>query len=413
MCLIKVISAIERDDLDVRLLEVVVCSGGPTEPDLIPRACGADDAVAREGVSTRTVEVLGEPIEPVGGGRGGSVASPTGDSDITPEIGVRAFLKRVHSQLGVAVVPSPKDLVACVLRQMIAPHIAARRIRRIREFKSDGAGRLNAGERGTYDLEARCASAAAPCIPTDVKRVVPDGEIGVVRAGAFPEEAWSEIPIGPRGAVTVLDVSGTCHSKTVPGALQKPDEAVDRWRILDDLVAAESDRVVREYGRGIEDLEGAASIGRVGNSPICGDEDHSAATGSARLGACGRGVPATTDSGAVDADGVVGIEGDRGRIADRSGFWLGTGGCRSARHKRHLRNRRRTLVYVFIHPRFLRRIFAALNFMCRGLNLAEIVRAGRSGRQNDEGVYFERPGSSFVVAILVIVLALFPHPIGS
>lgn len=187
MCLVEVIAAIERDDLDVRLLEVTVSAGGPTEPELIPGTCGADDAVARERVSAGTVEVLGEPIQTVGRGRGGSIARPTGDADVAPEIGVRALLKRVHGQLGVAVVSRPKDLVTCVLRQMIAPNVTAWRVRRIGEFDGDGAGRLDAGERSAHDLETRCASAAAACIPTDVERVVPNGEIGVVGAAAFPE----------------------------------------------------------------------------------------------------------------------------------------------------------------------------------------------------------------------------------
>ena len=51
--LIEVVVAIEGDDLDVRLLEVLVRAGGPPEPELVSRPCRSDDAVAREGISVR------------------------------------------------------------------------------------------------------------------------------------------------------------------------------------------------------------------------------------------------------------------------------------------------------------------------------------------------------------------------
>src|SRR6266545_3458470 len=101
----------------------------------------------------------------------------------------------------------PEDLVAGVLGQVLAPNLVAGSIRRIREVERDGAARLDAGQRGAYHLESGgTPSTSTACVPTDVERVVADGEVGIVRTGAFTEEAWAEIPVGPRGAVTVLDV---------------------------------------------------------------------------------------------------------------------------------------------------------------------------------------------------------------
>src|SRR5207302_10614609 len=122
---------------------------------------------------------------------------------------VRAFLARVHGQLAVRVVSCPKDLVTCVLGEMLAPDLGAGSIGRVGEFQSDGSRRLDAGERGAHYLEAGSAAGAAACVPTDVERLVSNRKIGVVGAGAFPEKAGSEVPVGPRGAVAVLDVGST------------------------------------------------------------------------------------------------------------------------------------------------------------------------------------------------------------
>src|SRR5262249_50629572 len=150
-----------------------------------------------------------------------------------------------------------EDLVAGVLREMFAPYLRTRRIRRIGELERDGTTCLNARKRRAHYLESRGASSTAACVPAYVERVVSNRKVGIIRAGTFAEKCGRQVPIGPRRPIAVLDIGRSCHGEAVTSALQKPDEAVDRRRVLDDLVAAEPDGIVRKYRCRIEDLEGA------------------------------------------------------------------------------------------------------------------------------------------------------------
>src|SRR5262249_53204507 len=196
------------------------------------------------------------------------VVCPTRDADIAPEIGVRAFLKRIYREFGISVVSSPEDLIAGVLREMFSPYLGARRIRRIGELKRYSTACLNAGKRRAHYLEARGASSTAACVPAYIKRVVSNRKVGIIRAGTFSEKTGGQIPISPRRAIAVFNIGRTSDGEPVPSALQKPDEAVDRRRVLDDLVAAKPDGIVREYRCRVEGLEGAAAVRRKGNSPV-------------------------------------------------------------------------------------------------------------------------------------------------
>ena len=118
----------------------------------------------------------------------------------------------------------------------------------------------------------------------------------------FPEKTGGEVPIRPGRAVTVPDVGRTCHGEAIARALQKPDEAVDRRCVLDDLVAAETDGVIGEYRRRIDYGEAAAAVSGIGDVPVRGNEDHAVAARSAGFGAGRGGVAAAAESSPVDAD---------------------------------------------------------------------------------------------------------------
>src|SRR5262249_38681161 len=100
------------------------------------------------------------------------VVCPTRDADIAPEIGVRAFLKRIYREFGISVVSSPEDLIAGVLREMFSPYLGARRIRRIGELKRYSTACLNAGKRRAHYPErvqppdrGKIGSRGAPALP--------------------------------------------------------------------------------------------------------------------------------------------------------------------------------------------------------------------------------------------------------
>src|SRR5215831_2544902 len=328
--LAEVVGAIKRDDLDVRLLEIVVGASRPPEPELIAGPGRADNAVAGEGIPVGPVKVFCQPILVVRRDRCRRVVRPTRNADITPEVGVRPFLQGIHGEFGIAVVSRPEDLVAGVLCEMFPPNFGTRRIRRIGELKGDGATCLNTSERRAHDLKSCGAFITAACVPAYVERVVSNRKVGKIGAGTFAEETGRQIPIGPCRAVAVLDLGRTRHSETVPGALQKPDEAVDRRRVLDDLVAAEPDGIVRKYRCRIKDLEGAAAVGRESDVPVDGDEDHPVAARTARLCA-GRGrVAAASESGSCHPHRIVYIEPDGRRIPNWCGLDLGAGRRSSA-----------------------------------------------------------------------------------
>src|SRR5947208_8806223 len=205
---------------------------------------------------------------------------------------------------------------------MFDPYLRARRICRVGELERNGAACLNARKRRAHDLESCGASATAACVPAYVERAVSNREVGIIGTSTFAEKAGHQVPISPRRTIAVLYIGRTSHGETVPGALQNPDEAVDRRRVLDDLVAAEPDGIVRKYRRRIEDLEGAAAVGREGDPPVGRDEDHAIAAGAARLCACRGRVAAASESGSGDPHRTVPVEPDRGRIADRRALGL-------------------------------------------------------------------------------------------
>src|SRR4051812_9906562 len=89
--LAEVIAPIERHDLDVSLLEVTVRPRGPSEPQLVSRPRGADDTVARKRIAPRPVEILSQPVRPIGRGRRGRIVGPARNPDLTPKVRVRSF----------------------------------------------------------------------------------------------------------------------------------------------------------------------------------------------------------------------------------------------------------------------------------------------------------------------------------